>query len=172
MTNNKLSIYREVQKFNQLWVWLLVLLPVATVWYGAIEQLVYGRPYGDNPASDLGMFAIWVVFGLLLPLFMLSIRLVIEVKADGIYIKFFPIHLSFKYYPFESIVSYSVITYRPLWDYGGWGIRYGSKGKAYNIRGNRGLMLKFKNGKSLLLGSQEAELLKMAIDQGQYKIAN
>jgi len=167
MATNNSSIYREVQKFNQFWVWVLVLLPAAMAWYGAIEQLVYSRPYGDNPTSNQGMLVIWFAFGLLLPLFIMSIRLIIDVRNDGIYVKFFPIHLSFKYYSFETIGSYSVITYRPILDYGGWGIRYSSKGKAYNIRGNRGLLFEFKNGKHLMLGSQEPDIFKMAIDQGR-----
>ncbi|MBN2109660.1 MAG: hypothetical protein JW705_01035 [Methanosarcinaceae archaeon] len=160
-------IYREIQKFDQLWLWLVVLLPVAIAWYGAIEQLVYGRPFGDNPASDRGMLVIWVLFGIVLPLFMISLRLIIEVRNSGIYVKFFPFHLSFTHYPFENIRSYEAVTYRPLSDYGGWGIRYGPKGKAYNVSGNRGVMLEFKNGKRLLVGSQEPEALKMSMDQAR-----
>ena len=55
--------------------------------------------------------------------------------------------------------------YRPLRDYGGWGIRYGRNGKAYNISGNKGLMIEFRNGKRLMLGSREPEVLKMSIEQ-------
>lgn len=40
-------------------------------------------------------------------------------------------------------------------DYGGWGIRYGRKGKAFNVFGSRGLQLEFTNGKRLLIGSQK-----------------
>ncbi|SFM20157.1 DUF6141 family protein [Methanolobus profundi] len=165
-------IFKEVQRFTQFWVWLAVLLPAAMAWYGAIEQLVYGRPYGTNPVSDQGMVSILVAFGFLLPLFILSIRLVIVVRNSGIYVKFFPVHLSFKHYPFESISAYDAVTYRPLRDYGGWGIRYGSQGKAYNIKGNRGLMLKLTNGKHLLLGSQESDVLKMSVDQGRSRTSN
>jgi hypothetical protein len=160
-------IYREVQRFTQVWIWVLVLLPAVMAWHGAVEQLVYGRPYGNNPASDQGMLAIWVVFGILFPLFMFSLRLIVEVRNEGIYVKFFPLHLSFKHYSFESLLEYNVITYRPLRDYGGWGIRYGCGGKAYNVSGNRGVMLGFRNGGRLLLGSREPDILKMAIDQGR-----
>ena len=119
MTNDNPVIYREVQKFNQFWVRLLIILPAAIAWYGAIEQLVYGRPYGNNPVSDQGMIAIWVIFGFLFPLFMMSIRLIVEVKGDGIYVKFFPFHLSYRHFPFENISAYSAISYRPILDYGG-----------------------------------------------------
>jgi len=160
-------IFREVQKFRQIWLWSIVLLTAGMMWYGAIEQLVYGRPFGNNPVSDGGMFLILVAFGVLFPLFIMSIRLVVEVRNSGLYVKFFPIHLSFRHYSFDDISSANVIRYHPLRDYGGWGIRYGCRGKAYNISGNKGLMLVFTNGKRLMLGSQEPEVLKMSIEQGR-----
>ncbi|WP_321428637.1 DUF6141 family protein [uncultured Methanolobus sp.] len=160
-------IFREVQKFRQIWLLALLLLTTGITWYGAIEQLVYGHPFGSNPASDEGMIGILIGFGIIFPLFMLSIRLVVVVRNSGLYVKFFPIHLSFKHYPFNDIISAEVIRYRPLRDYGGWGIRYGRKGKAYNISGNKGLMLEFRNGKRLMLGSREPEVLKMSMEQGQ-----
>jgi hypothetical protein len=39
-------------------------------------------------------------------------------------------------------------------EYGGWGIKYGKMGKAYNVSGNRGVQLEFTDGKRLLIGSQ------------------
>ncbi|MEZ5333815.1 MAG: DUF6141 family protein [Methanolobus sp.] len=163
-------IFREVQRFTQLWLWVIVLGTALLSWYGAIEQLVYGHPYGNNPASDQGMFLVWILTGILLPLFILSIRFVIEIRNSGIYVKFFPLHLSFKHFSYEDIISYKAITYRPLLDYGGWGIRYASKGKAYNIKGNKGLLLEFKDGRHLLLGSQEPDILKMSVDQAKNRV--
>ncbi|TQD26154.1 DUF6141 family protein [Methanolobus vulcani] len=160
-------IFREVQKFRQIWLLALLLVTTGLTWYGAIEQLVYGRPFGSNPASDEGMLAILIGMGIIFPIFMLSIRLVFVVRNSGLYLKFFPFHLSFKHFPFSDIISAEVVRYRPLRDYGGWGIRYGRNGKAYNISGNKGLMLEFRNGKRLLLGSQEPDVLKMSIEQGR-----
>jgi hypothetical protein len=39
-------------------------------------------------------------------------------------------------------------------------------GGAYNMKGNRGVQLVFKNGIRLLIGSQEAENLEQAIRSG------
>ncbi len=165
-------IYREVQKFDQLWLWLMLLIPASFVWYGAIEQLIYGRPFGNNPLTDTWVIVIWAVFGVLMPLFFLSVRLIIVVKNSGLYVRFFPIHISFRHYPYEILDSYETITYRPILDYGGWGIRYGLKGKIYNIKGKNGLMLKFRDGADLMLGSQEADILLMSIDQGRNRKKN
>lgn len=54
----------------------------------------------------------------------------------------------------DSIRHSEVRTYSPLKEYGGWGIRYGSNGKAYNVSGNQGVQLEFRDGKRLLVGSQ------------------
>jgi hypothetical protein len=83
-----------------------------------------------------------------------------------LYICFFPFHLSFKKMPFIQIKKYEARTYSPLGEYGGWGIRYGFEGKAYNVSGNRGVQLELVNGKRLLIGSQSPEELVKAIDLG------
>ena len=60
--------------------------------------------------------------------------------------------------------EYYAREYKPLREYGGWGIRCSLKrGKAYNVSGNKGVQLVFKNGKQLLIGSQKAEALEEAI---------
>lgn len=40
-------------------------------------------------------------------------------------------------------------------EYGGWGVRFGKGGKAFNVSGNRGLKLYLKSGRSLLIGTQK-----------------
>ena len=58
-----------------------------------------------------------------------------------------------------------VHTYDPIGEYGGWGIKYGKMGKAYNVSGNRGVQLEFADRKSILIGSQKPEQLDSAIEQ-------
>ena len=91
-------------------------------------------------------------------------NLTTEVRSDGIYYRFFPFHLSFHEIRLEDLVEYEVRTYSALKDYGGWGIRYGRRGKAYNVSGNRGVQLKFSNGGRLLFGSQKPEEFVKAIN--------
>jgi hypothetical protein len=50
---------------------------------------------------------------------------------------------------------------------GGWGLRFGAKGKAYNVSGNRGVLLTFEGDKTLLIGSLRADELAQAIRAGQ-----
>jgi hypothetical protein len=56
-----------------------------------------------------------------------------------------------KFFSWEEIEKISVREYSPLFEYGGWGIRRGKSGRAYNVKGNIGLQLVLKNGKKILL---------------------
>ncbi len=99
-------------------------------------------------------------------LLFLVANLTVEVRSDGLYYRFFPFHWSFHRISAESLAKYEVQTYRPIRDYGGWGIRYGRGGKAYNVSGNRGVMLELSDGQKLLIGSQKPDDLANAISLG------
>ena len=156
-------LYREVQHFRQAWLWAIVLAVAGVAIYAAVEQLILGESFGSNPAPDVGVLLIGIVFGLGLPVFFNGANLTTEVTREGICYRFFPFHLSTQKIPLSQVKSHEVITYSPLRDYGGWGIRYGSKGKAYNVSGNRGVRLELSNGKRLLFGSQRPEELSEAV---------
>jgi len=70
-----------------------------------------------------------------------------------------------KRYLISDIETCESVTYRPIRDYGGWGIRYSftKRSWAYNITGNKGVEIKFKGGRKLLIGSQRADELAAAI---------
>jgi hypothetical protein len=55
--------------------------------------------------------------------------------------------------------------YKPLAEFGGWGLRFGVSGKAYNISGNKGLQLELTNNKKLLIGTQKPEELSEALNK-------
>jgi hypothetical protein len=105
----------------------------------------------------------WFIFGIGLPALFFFCRLVTEVRDDGIYICFFPFHWTFRRIAFTEVKQYEVRTFHPIKEYGGSGIRYGPKGKAYTVSGDRGVQIELLNGKRLLLGSQRAEELQRAI---------
>ncbi|WP_440944766.1 DUF6141 family protein [Methanosarcina sp. T3] len=168
-------LFREVQKMDQVWVRLVVGIPVILSWYGAYQQLFLGKPFGNNPAPDWMMLGLLLVFGVLFPLFFYSLKMITEVRKDGLYVRFFPLHFSFRFFPLATIQSYKVVTYRPIRDYGGWGIRYGLKGTAYNAKGNRGVFFEFGEGskvKKLMIGSQIPEKLSEAVSKAMKRQAS
>jgi hypothetical protein len=110
----------------------------------------------------------WVVLGIILAtaLLLYSMRLSVQVDAEAIRIRFFPLWK--KTIPLAEVVRWEARTYRPLLEYGGWGIRYTlGKGWAYNVRGNRGVQLELTNGQRILIGSQRAEELAGAIGEAE-----
>ena len=156
-------LYREVQRFRQFWIWILVIaVSLITIW-GMVQQIVLSKPFGNNPAPDIVLIIIVVVIGFGLPIFFYVTNLTTEVRNDGVYFRFFPLHISFRKIGLEDINGFDVQTYRAIRDYGGWGIRYGRKGKAYNVSGNRGVQLRLSNGELILIGSQHPEEMAEAI---------
>lgn len=160
-------LFREVQRFRQLWIWVIVIFLMGLSWYSFIQQIVSRIPFGTRPAPDLVVIGMWILFGLAFPLVTYMVGLITEVHGDGLYIRFIPFHRKFRTMPFEAIQTYEARTYRPLREYGGWGIRYGAKGKAYNVNGNRGVQLVLISGRQILIGSQKPEELVMAIERAK-----
>lgn len=152
--------YSEMQYFRQPLLWVLIAFISFLSWWGAVEQLILGRPFGSNPASDELMLIILVVFGILFPAFFFLLHLSVRVTADGLYYRFFPLQLRYRHIPKEDILSATQQKYRPLVDYGGWGIRYGRSGLAFTIGGNDGIMIERMDRSMILMGTRRpAEFL-------------
>jgi hypothetical protein len=160
--------FHEEQQFRQPWLWilLLVLAVCITVVFvqGFYTQLYLGLPWGERPMSDTALLitgTLSIVFTAGFGWLFYQLKLVTEVDSDGIHIRFFP--LTRKHIRFEDISSCEVRIYRPIREYGGWGIRFSRKGRALNVSGNRGVQLEFLQGMPLLIGSQQADDLARAI---------
>lgn len=159
--NDRPILYREEQRFTQPWIWAVLAVPGALLLWGLFRQAVLNRPFGNNPAPTWLLGAVVAFFGLLLVLFAV-LRLTVEVRESVLSVRFFP--LLRKEIPLAEIAECEARAYRPIREYGGWGIKYGFKrGWAYNVRGNRGVQLRLRNGKKILVGSQRAEELAAAI---------
>ncbi|MHA1209098.1 MAG: DUF6141 family protein [Candidatus Freyarchaeota archaeon] len=165
-------IFREVQRFRQPWLWALLFFDSALIaaifLSGVYTQLVLGQPWGDNPMSNetlLVMGGVLIFMSVALPLLFYYAKLVVEVRSDGVHICFFPFVR--RMIPFEEVKAFTPRVYNPLLEYGGWGIRWSPKrGWAYNVSGNRGVLLELVNGKRLMIGSQHPETLAEAIRVG------
>ncbi len=160
-------LFREVQRFRQFWLWALVVFLTGVSWVAFIQQILLNIPFGTRPAPDIVLVGMWVLFGVVFPITAFSAGLITEVRENGIYIRYIPFHRQFRTMPFDAIQTYEARMYRPFREYGGWGIRYGSGGKAYNVSGNRGVQLVLLSGRRILIGSQNPDALINAMDKAK-----
>jgi hypothetical protein len=152
------TLFHEVQLLRQLWLWLVILIPVVISWYTFIVQIVLGQPAGNNPAPDFVVWVIWLIFGIGFVLLLYTTKLVTDVRQDSICVSLFPFYS--RTIPLSDVVGYEVREYRPLWEYGGWGIRFAPwKKRAYTMSGNRGVELTLSTGMHFLIGSQRSDEL-------------
>ncbi len=162
-------LYREVQCFRQPWLWALLILLLIMLSYAIIQQLVRGKPVGQHPVPDAVLMVIGVLCGIGLPLLLYSARLILEIREDGFYFRFVPFHRIFRKIQFAEIRHFEARTYHPIREFGGWGLRFGHRCRAYNVSGNRGMQLELHNGNKILFGSQEPERLVLALASVQIK---
>ena len=157
--------FREEQRFHQPWLWLLILGLAALQWWGLVQQIVLGQPWGNRPAPDWMVVLLWVLIGIGLPLFFLYLRLIVTVTDESIDIRFRP--LTRRTIPITDVTHVEARTYAPLREYGGWGIRGWGGKRAYNVSGRRGVELTLVDGGKLMIGSQRANELAQAIAAAQ-----
>ena len=156
-------IFSESQKFRQWYVWLAVAIaPIIFVW-AILQQVVLGVPFGTKPSGIVVLILLAIVFGIGFPFFLYRMGLDVQLSNVAIHMRFWPFHLKPRTFYFSDIDNAEPVTYSPLKDYGGWGIRYGAKGKAYNVSGNQGVVITLGTGQRILIGSQRHKELSSLI---------
>lgn len=164
-------LFTERQKFKQWWLWLILIGINALFLFGVFKQVNGGQQFGDKPMSDTGLL-ITTGLTILLTFLFINCRLDTIIKKDGIYVRFFPFHIKFKYYTWDTLTKSYVRQYSAITEYGGWGLRLGlfGKGTAYNVSGDKGIQLEFTNNKKLLIGTNKADELTAVLKKiGQIK---
>ncbi len=108
------------------------------------------------------------LLGVLLPLLAFQVKMITEVRNDGIYLKFIPFHFTYRHFPYRRIREYKKVTFHSLKEFGGWGIRINLDGRRlYNIAGNEGIELRLASGNTVLIGTRNPEALKKALDMAE-----
>ena len=161
--------FHEIQYFHQRWRLAILAGLVAVFLYGSYWQLVQGQPWGQRPVPNL-LLALMTVGIAALLYWLLKMHLVTEVRDGEVYVHF---RLLWKprQFPFSAILAAEPVTYRPIEQYGGRGIRRGRYGWAYTVSGNRGVKLTLAGGEQFLIGSQRAAELAAAIRRRLQNVA-
>lgn len=165
-------LFREDQQFRQPILWILLLgvsaFCIGTIAWMISRQVVQGIPFGDDAMSNNQMVALGtVITGLnaVILWLMYALKLQTEVTEDGLFLRFKPLHRKTRKIDLSEVTSIASVKYRPAMEYGGWGIRRGRRGTAYNVSGDLGVRIDYENGYHLLIGTRYPEELKVAIDR-------
>ena len=149
--------FREEQRFEWFWT-AAMLVPPIIVGYGLYRQVWQGRPVG--PA-----FLLWSAFvvTVVVAVWISQMKLVTEVHDDVLSIRFLLLWPD-RAIPWNQVRRAEVFTYRPIKDYGGWGVRWAAgRGIVYHARGSRGVRMELVSGERVLVGSDRPEDLARAI---------
>ncbi|UCE99299.1 MAG: hypothetical protein JSV82_09075 [Planctomycetota bacterium] len=165
MAEEKKLIFREVQSFP---LWLRLAVAFSMGFAVVIDFFALHKMLSQQNLPKPFSIASLIICGILLPMAIATLFLLLKmqtkVHSDGLYVRFFPFHIHYKKFTADDISECFARTYKPIREYGGWGIRCGFRsGRAYNVSGNKGVQLVLKNGKRLLIGSQKSELLAEAV---------
>ena len=162
-TDDANVLYREVQRWGLAFRLLLAILLAAGA-AAAIFAAITTPPPTSSPVWDILVTACAVAVLAGIAVLVFALRLETQVRPDGIYVRYRPFHRRFRAFKAKDLGEFYARKYRPILEYGGWGIRCGFRGgRAYNVSGNRGLQLVFKTGKRLLIGSKKPDELEAAL---------
>lgn len=165
-------LYTEEQKFSNPGLWIFT-TAVFTIAIAPEAIAIFKVAFLDQQSGkgDESLASMIVLLLVLLAMFIATIilfrymKLVIEVRSDGLYYKYPPFILKMTSFRKGEIENFKVRTYKPIREFSGWGIKYSwtGAGRAITVKGKTGLQLYLKNGKKVLLGTQRGDALLRAM---------
>ena len=156
-------VFRETQRMPRSWRLPVLVIAVGGVLVYAVTAEAAGR--GDA-AALIGLVAI--VVGLVVASLALVAKLEVSVTRVAVDVRWVP--LARRSIPFATIDQAEAVTYRPVRQFGGWGIRFGRSGaRAYSMSGDSAVRLTLHDGSEIYLGSLEPEALAAAIDRARVR---
>ena len=159
-----MKFFVEEQRFRQIWLIIvlsfLTIVPIATITKNYLKEHTTITTKEILITIVILLFSIAIIF-----LFKLKTR----IDEKGIHYQFFPLHFSVKTIYWHQISKAYVRSYKPISEFGGWGLRGGffynkGKEKAINVSGDIGIQLQLKNGEKLLIGTNNKENAKRVLE--------
>jgi hypothetical protein len=149
-------LYEEVQRFRQPWLWLLLAGVIAA------EALALRSAWNVLVGVASGLLLVGVL------MLLAAAALTVRVRPGWIEVRFWPFHLRPRHFALAGIESFDACSFSPIRDYGGWGLRGFGSDRCYTVSGSRGVRLRFRDGRMLMIGSQRAEELADAMHRAAH----
>ena len=115
---------------------------------------------GESTDKTEGVTAIIAVFSIMALAMVLIFNIKLETRIDekGIQYKYFPF-VKWRLIEKSKIRNAKVVSFSPLTDHGGWGIKGNKTTKAYTVIGDTGLSIDVGEKKKILIGTQKPKEL-------------
>jgi hypothetical protein len=143
-------LYRHVQFGTPIAVGTLVGVAAATAVVGSLSR----------STLDAVPWLVVALYGVLVVGYLLFFRLVVTVDRTRIRASF-GIGWIAKDVPLDAVLASEIVRTRRWW---GWGIHWTPAGWLYNVGGRRAVRLELKADRPVMIGSDEPEALKAAVD--------
>lgn len=145
-----MKTFNESQKFKQWWIWLILVSGVGLAWFYKFKE--------PESAWEISLIIVHLVVVLFLVM-----ELDTRIDEAGIHYRFFPFQWKHKLIKWDELEKVYVRKYKPIYEYGGWGIRGLGRDMAFNVSGNMGLQLEMKDGDRFLIGTQKPKEMEEVI---------
>lgn len=155
MEPHRRELYREFTGWSawiHLLLWGVIIGSALAVLFGTGEGEAWsdpGRLSGAAGTIFLMGLIYWLFGGLLVIVYATEIRVGL---GKGWIFK--------TWIPLQEIVSLECVTYRPLREFGGWGLRGSRTKRAWTARGNQAVVLSMRDGRRIYIGSDDPSRLE------------
>jgi hypothetical protein len=151
------QVFNEKQSYKGSWIMYLILLTeIPTL----ILMLVLFFTSEDKQEMGIALAVVLSVLALSISL-ILSISLETRIDQFGIQYKYYPFIRNWRKIAKNEILDVRVITFNPIFDYGGYGMKRNRNTKLYNILGDEGLLINTGEKRKILLGTSERKRLEV-----------
>lgn len=145
-----MRVFKEEQQFTQ-W-WLIAIITTAIIGI-LLNFFSYEKPLQQFSTLSIISKAIGIMVGVGI----FFVKMHTRIDKYSIQVWFSPFKFTRKSFKWNELEKVHTRKYKPVSEYGGWGIRGLKKPKAYTIKGNKGVQLKTKKGRYFLIGTQQPD---------------
>ena len=145
MTLTSRPLYRERSRWS-IWARLLYVGLAA----GACLSALVGPGFLGDTEPGVALALVGLALALHFGVEGLDVRL----DRDGVTVSLGRVGLIRTRIPYEDVRSVTSVTYRPILDFGGWGLRFRPGKRAWSASGNQAVVLGLESGTEVYVGSE------------------
>jgi hypothetical protein len=162
------ALFRERQSFQLGAAKIALAMPPVVLAVISCRQIFFHHAWGNPPVTN-GNLLFLTILTLLVYIRLITIRLVTELRPEQLSVAMKGFWRRMRI-PIAEIRTAAAVEYDPIGEYRGYGVRTGPRGQAYIAAGNQGVELELRDGRKLLVGSQQPKELARRIVEAQRRL--